>query len=83
MSVHPGPSISAEAVAALRGTPVSDTEVLLNTLAKAHMINHDTARRYRFHDLLRQYAAERAEREDDGEETRQAQRRLLDQCHLT
>ena len=78
MSVHPGPSISAEAVAALRGTPLPDTESLLNALAKAHMISHDTAHRYRYHDLLRLYAAERSEREDDSGETRQAQRRLLD-----
>jgi len=78
MSVHPGPSFSSEAAAALRAMPVSRTEMLLNSLAKAHMINHDTARRYRFHDLLRLYAAERAALDDDGEEARQEQRRLLD-----
>ena len=77
MSLHPGPSFTSEAAAALRAMPVSHTEMLLNTLAKAHMINHDTARRYRFHDLLRLYATERAARDDD-EETRHEQRRLLD-----
>jgi DNA-binding SARP family transcriptional activator/tetratricopeptide (TPR) repeat protein len=78
VSLHPGTSISVEAAAVVLGAPGADTEGLLNALAKAHMINHDTARRYRFHDLLRRYASERAAVEDEPAETARAERRLLD-----
>jgi tetratricopeptide (TPR) repeat protein len=77
ISLHPGPSISPEAAAAVAGAKVPDVEELLNVLAKAHMVNHDTARRYRFHSLLQRYATERAAAEDDPAETARAQRRLL------
>lgn len=77
LTVHPGSSISAEAAAAILGSDVIRAESLLNTLAKAHLITHDTARRYRFHDLIRRFAIERAAA-DDGQETIRAQRRLLD-----
>jgi DNA-binding SARP family transcriptional activator len=78
VAVHPGTSISAEAAAAVVGATGAEAEELLDVLAKTHMINHDTARRYRFHDLLRRYAGERAAVEDDPTETARARRRLLD-----
>jgi DNA-binding SARP family transcriptional activator/tetratricopeptide (TPR) repeat protein len=78
VSIHPGTTISPEAAAAAAGAPVPDVEILLDRLARAHMINHDTARRYRFHSLLRRYAARRAAAEDDAENLGRARRRLLD-----
>ncbi|MET3426480.1 DNA-binding SARP family transcriptional activator [Actinoplanes tereljensis] len=78
IAIHPGSSISSEAAAAIVGAEVPDAEILLNTLAKAHMINHDTARRYRFHSLLHRYALERAAAEDDPATAAREQRRLLD-----
>jgi DNA-binding SARP family transcriptional activator/tetratricopeptide (TPR) repeat protein len=78
LAVHPGPTISAEAANAVVGADVAHTLTLLNALAKAHLINHDTARHYRFHDLLRLYAQDRGALEDDGHETERAQHRLLD-----
>ncbi|WP_203821240.1 AfsR/SARP family transcriptional regulator [Paractinoplanes ferrugineus] len=77
VSHHPGTSISPAAAAAIAGIPVTDAEGLLNALAKAHMVNHDTTRRYRFHSLLHQYATERATG-DDPAAARQEQRRMLD-----
>jgi DNA-binding SARP family transcriptional activator len=78
LGLYPGRSISPEAAAALTGTDLHHAEQLLNTLAKAHLINHDTARRYRFHDLLRRYAVDRAERDEPADLKEAALRRLLD-----
>jgi DNA-binding SARP family transcriptional activator/tetratricopeptide (TPR) repeat protein len=78
ISLHPGTSISPEAAAAIVGAAVPGVEGLLDLLAKAHMVNHDTARRYRFHDLLRRYATERAATDDDPAMIGAERRRLLD-----
>jgi tetratricopeptide (TPR) repeat protein len=78
LSVHPGLSIGPEAAAAAMSTDVPTAERLLDALARAHLINHDTARRYRFHDLLRRYAQECARREESTEQRDRALRRLLD-----
>ncbi len=83
LGLYPGSSISPEAGGAMLGAGVDDAERLLNTLARVHFINHDTVRRYRFHDLLRLFAAERASREERVDEQRQAMRRLLDWYVLT
>ncbi|MEU8813684.1 tetratricopeptide repeat protein [Actinoplanes sp. NPDC048796] len=78
VSLYPGTSFSPEATAAVIGTTPQRAEALLNLLAKAHMINHDTTRRYRFHSLLHRYASERAAAEDDPGFAEPEQRRLLD-----
>ncbi|WP_433079661.1 ATP-binding protein [Dactylosporangium sp. CA-052675] len=82
LGLYPGPSIGPEAAAALLGTGVVRAEALLDTLAKMCLINHDTARRYRLHDLLHRFAADRAG-EDDPDVRADAQRRLLDWSLLT
>jgi DNA-binding SARP family transcriptional activator len=64
LSLVPGADVSTEAVAALAGTGRSEAGRLLNRLAGAHLVEHHAAGRYRFHDLLRRYAAERAEAEE-------------------
>jgi DNA-binding SARP family transcriptional activator len=64
LSVVPGPDVSTETVAALIGTDPKEAGQLLDRLAGAHLVEHHASGRYRFHDLLRRYAAERA----DGEE---------------
>jgi DNA-binding SARP family transcriptional activator/tetratricopeptide (TPR) repeat protein len=78
LALHPGTSISPEAAGALIDAGTHDSERLLNVLAKAHLINHDTARRYRFHDLLRLYAGDRVREEESAHHNGDAQRRLLD-----
>lgn len=83
LGLYPGATIGVEAAAALAGFPVQRAEPLLNGLAKMHLINHDTARRYRFHDLLRRYAADRAEAEEPAEQRREAIGRLLTWYVLT
>jgi tetratricopeptide (TPR) repeat protein len=78
LGLFPGGAICPEAAAALAGVGVREAERLLNLLAKAHLVNHDTARRYRFHDVLRMYAVDRSQLEESESNRRQALRRLLD-----
>ena len=56
-----GPSISAAAAAALFGVPEYSAEDALEVLVDTHLLESVATDRYRFHDLLRVYAAERAE----------------------
>lgn len=78
LGLHPGETVSVESAAALNATAPAQTEALLDNLAKAHLINHDTVRRYRLHDLLRQYAADRVTQEEPAEHRQAAGQRLLD-----
>lgn len=64
LALHPGLRISLDAAAALGGGDRRDTERALNRLARSSLIDHDTARHYRMHDLLRQFAATRGAAED-------------------
>jgi tetratricopeptide (TPR) repeat protein/DNA-binding SARP family transcriptional activator len=78
LGLSPGSSISPEAAASMLGTAAVEAEQLLNRLAKAHLVGHDTARRYTLHDLLRRYAKDRADLEESAEDRLDAMRRLLD-----
>jgi DNA-binding SARP family transcriptional activator len=55
-----GPSISAAAAAALFGIPEYSAEDVLEILVDTHLLESTAPDRYRFHDLLRVYASERA-----------------------
>ncbi|MEU1785096.1 tetratricopeptide repeat protein [Streptomyces sparsogenes] len=71
LPLNPGPSLSTTAVAQLSGIPESDAEEALVDLARAHLIEAAPEwGRWRFHDLVRLFAAERgrAEAEHDGRE---------------
>ncbi|GLW91081.1 ATP-binding protein [Actinokineospora globicatena] len=74
LGVVPGADIGLDAVPALAGLSPAATRRLLETLVNAHLLREDTPRRYRFHDLLRVYAAERASEDPERVE---ALRRLL------
>jgi DNA-binding SARP family transcriptional activator/tetratricopeptide (TPR) repeat protein len=76
LSLVPGADVSTEAVAALAGTDRPQANQLLNRLASAHLVEHHGSDRYRFHDLLRLYAAERAEHEEQDRDA--ALNRLYD-----
>jgi DNA-binding SARP family transcriptional activator/tetratricopeptide (TPR) repeat protein len=72
-----GPDISLQAAAALLGVPPEVAEKPLEELVDAHLLQSAGSGRYRFHDLLRLYAAERA-RDDEGPDAkREAVSRLL------
>jgi DNA-binding SARP family transcriptional activator len=55
-----GPSISSAAAAALFGAPEHLASDALETLVDAHLLESTSPDRYKFHDLLRVYSAERA-----------------------
>ncbi|MGW8881219.1 AfsR/SARP family transcriptional regulator [Streptomyces mirabilis] len=77
LGLFPGPEFTAEAAAALLPAPLPQARRLLGALAAAHLIEPATAGRYRFHDLLREYAQERALVEETGADRGAALERLL------
>jgi DNA-binding SARP family transcriptional activator len=72
-----GPSISATAAAALFGIPQHSAEDALEILVDAHLLESVGTDRYRFHDLLRVYAAERGADTEPQAERDTATGRLL------
>ncbi|SEC54930.1 DNA-binding transcriptional activator of the SARP family [Amycolatopsis tolypomycina] len=78
LSLVPGADVGADAVAALAGTEPPRAVALLDRLAAAHLVDHHLPGRYRFHDLLRRYAAEQADRLEPAAERERALRRLYD-----
>jgi DNA-binding SARP family transcriptional activator/tetratricopeptide (TPR) repeat protein len=76
LGLVPGPHVTAGAAAALAGGGEDEARGMLGRLAAAHLVDQYVAGRYRLHDLLRLYAAERA-LEADERERLAATRRLL------
>ena len=73
-----GPDIDVRALASLAGLPERDLRAPLRELTRASLVTEYALGCYSLHDLLREYAAELAHR-DDPEDTRQsATARLLD-----
>ncbi|WP_222936782.1 AfsR/SARP family transcriptional regulator [Streptomonospora sp. PA3] len=60
LCLHPGPDFTPEATAALLDSDLHVAEHLLDRLAAAGLVQHTGTDRFRFHDLLRLYAAEHA-----------------------
>ncbi|MFJ8436695.1 AfsR/SARP family transcriptional regulator [Kitasatospora sp. NPDC094019] len=60
LALAPGSGLTAAAAAALCGERVAVVRPVLDQLATAHLLAHEGGDRYRLHDLLRLYAAERA-----------------------
>lgn len=56
LGLHPGPRFSAAAAAALAGVTEHEALAILDRLAQAHLVQQRDGH-YRFHDLLRDYAA--------------------------
>ena len=72
-----GPSIGLPAAAALIGQPEDAVADALEVLVDAQLLQSPAPDRYRFHDLLRAYAAERALAEEPGPGREAAVRRVL------
>jgi DNA-binding SARP family transcriptional activator len=77
LSVHSGPEFTVEVAAAIAGVSVGDARQLLRTLTDGHLLEDAGIQRYRFHDLLRLYAGERAAVEEPETESRRALQRML------
>jgi DNA-binding SARP family transcriptional activator/tetratricopeptide (TPR) repeat protein len=78
LGVSPCACLSLPAAAALGGCTPAEAEKALVTLLECHLLARAPGGRFRFHDLIRDYAAVRAARDDPETEQRQALGRLLD-----
>jgi tetratricopeptide (TPR) repeat protein len=83
LGLCPGPDVDRYAAAALFGLDLGGAGQALDALVRAHLIQPTGSGRYRMHDLLRAYAAERAETEDPAAEGRAGLTRLLHFYHAT
>ncbi|MFJ6464764.1 AfsR/SARP family transcriptional regulator [Streptomyces sp. NPDC091387] len=78
LGLYPGPDFTADAAAALLGLPQDTTERLLEGLLACHLLREPVPDRYRYHDLLHEYAHGLSDAEDSERERRQAVARLTD-----
>lgn len=78
LSLPDGPDISLSAAAAVLDLDPYEAEELLEALVDISLIESAAPARYRFHDLLRLYARECAERDETPEARCDALSRLLD-----
>ncbi|MFI9275620.1 AfsR/SARP family transcriptional regulator [Kitasatospora sp. NPDC052896] len=76
LGLWPGRSLGTKAAAALLQRPCAETTQLLEHLVDAHLLESPEPQRYRFHDLLAEYAAERARAEEPVAERQAAHLRL-------
>ncbi|HEX6686598.1 MAG TPA: tetratricopeptide repeat protein [Candidatus Limnocylindrales bacterium] len=74
----PGPELTVEAAAAVAEVSVRQAGRLLERLAAAHLLNQRAPGRYGCHDLVREYAADRAGTQDSAADRHDALRRLYD-----
>jgi tetratricopeptide (TPR) repeat protein/transcriptional regulator with XRE-family HTH domain len=77
LGVWAGPSIGLHAAAALLGQRRSTTAGVLELLVDAHLLDSPAPDVYRFHDLVKSYAADRALAEEPAEARAEALRRIL------
>lgn len=77
LGLAPGPDVTARSAAALTRLPLDTAARHLDQLAAAHLAQEHAPGRYRLHELLRRYAAERADTEDTGQEREAAVHALL------
>lgn len=78
LGLHPGDQISLHAAMKLLDASRSETMRALDALMRHNLVEEPDRHRYRMHDLLRGYAAQRAQREEDDRARREAVGRLLD-----
>ncbi|MFI6741953.1 BTAD domain-containing putative transcriptional regulator [Nonomuraea sp. NPDC050451] len=83
LGLAPWPDISLRSAAALAGLPGSRTKVLLRHLEAANLTQQHRPGRYRTHDLVRLYSAERAQSDLPDHEREEALTRLVDSYVLT
>ncbi|MGW3960462.1 ATP-binding protein [Amycolatopsis sp. NPDC005003] len=73
----PCPDLGVPAISALAGLGSTETRNLLFSLVSLHLLTEHQRGRYKFHDLLRVYAAERAAEDEPETERAAALDRLL------
>jgi tetratricopeptide (TPR) repeat protein/transcriptional regulator with XRE-family HTH domain len=78
LGLLPGQDVSTEAAAALAGRSPGQARRLLGLLAAANLVEEQVPGRFGFHDLLREYATERAHQAESEADRVVAVGRLLD-----
>ncbi|MFI9816794.1 AfsR/SARP family transcriptional regulator [Saccharothrix variisporea] len=78
LSLVPGQTFTAHQAAALADTPVPQANQRLKALAAANLVERYRPGRYRFHDLLRWYAARQVLADERPEDRDTALRRLFE-----
>lgn len=78
LSLHPGGDFTHHAAAAILGEPMEDVVRMIDLLLDDHLLEEHGRGRFRFHDLLRGYARERAAVDDDEPTRTASQTRLGD-----
>jgi tetratricopeptide (TPR) repeat protein len=78
LALHPGRDLDPYAAAALTGQPVARAAAMLETLLDEHLLEQTRPGRYRQHDLLRVFAGERLDADEDPAARAAAIRALLD-----
>lgn len=78
LGLHPGPQFGLHAAAALGGLPAAQTDRMLDALVNQHLLDEPARHRYRMHDLLRDYANQRARIDEEARARSTAVRRMLD-----
>ncbi|MDH6132295.1 DNA-binding SARP family transcriptional activator [Kitasatospora sp. MAA4] len=77
LGLWPGQLFAVESAAALLDRPAPRVGDLLELLADSHLLQTPAPHRYRFHDLLGEYAAERADEEEPAGAREDARLRLM------
>ncbi|MFE4057656.1 BTAD domain-containing putative transcriptional regulator [Streptomyces sp. NPDC059096] len=77
LGLHPGTDFTVDAAAALLGLPEAVTERLIEDLLACHLLREPEPDRYRFHDLLAEYARGLAMAEDGEQDCASAVRRVI------
>ncbi|HEY5986011.1 MAG TPA: BTAD domain-containing putative transcriptional regulator [Streptosporangiaceae bacterium] len=77
LGVWTGPFLSLSAASALLGQPPEEVAEALEVLVDAHLLDSPEPDIYRFHDLLRVYAADRVRAQETEHARRAASERLL------
>jgi tetratricopeptide (TPR) repeat protein len=78
MSLFPGTRFDSLVTTAAVGVPREEAKRLLGVLTDANLLDDTKGGQYRFHDLTRLHAREKAEQEDPAPERDEAIRRMLD-----
>jgi DNA-binding SARP family transcriptional activator/tetratricopeptide (TPR) repeat protein len=78
LGLHPGPDFTPAAAASLAGIPGGQARAPLAELTRAHLLTEHVPGRYTFHDLLRAFATEHADRDHSAEARLAAALRLAD-----
>ena len=78
LALAPGPDIGTPAAASLTSVPTGRLRAVLRELEDASLLQQHAPGRYRMHDLIRLYAAERAERDHTPADRQAALLRAVD-----